>query len=130
MERDYARTGPMFQTRTRGCRCSLEKLDVTPHIDGFQDLEDEHQAMNNLSDGHVLGRIYDSFVRMTCGGQTEKIVILGEEDPAFAPCAAQVLFVRGAEEPGFGHRQDVHSPITEALDDGSVDMLVRIEADP
>ena len=62
------------------------------HLVRFQHLIDQHQTVNDLTNRVVLRCVNNPSVDCTCCCQTQKIIILSENDAAFFSRLSQMFF--------------------------------------
>ena len=94
-----------------------QKLHATGHLFGLQHPVDQHQTANDLSNRTFLSSIYDAGMAGVRRRQSQEIIILREDDPAFVSRPSQLLAVRGSQRSRFGNGQDIHASAAKAHDD-------------
>ena len=83
------------------------------HLLRFQNLIDQHQTVNNLTNHVVLRYVNNPSVDRTCCCQTQKIIILSKNDAAFFSRLSQMFFVRQSQGARFWNSQDIHTSSTQ-----------------
>ena len=85
------------------------------HVFRFKKLMDEHQAADDIADRGSLRRVHDSSVHHACGMQTQKIVVLSEENTAICLSPSQMFRIRRAAQTGLQHREHVGPTLPQPL---------------
>ncbi len=85
---------------------------MTHHLFRFQYLMDQHQTRNDLANRIFLSCANNPSVARTYCCQTEKIIILSEDDASFSFRPSQMFFVRRSPRSRFWNSQYIHTPST------------------
>ena len=107
----------------------LQKFHVVAHFLRFKHLVKECEAANYSTNGGVGGDKGDTHMGYACGVKPQVIVVFRHDHPAFGRGKGE-LFGVGMPPPVYvaGH-DDVDAAASQAIDDGTGDMLVYVEAD-
>ena len=110
--------------RVQGGVC-LQKLDVSVHLVGIEDLAESHQAMNGLANRCATRGIHDAAMRMSGGMETEEIAILRKNDAPFSTGSLHMRDIEGADQARLTHCFDIDASFAQALHNGSGNVFVE-----
>jgi hypothetical protein len=105
----------------------LEKLDVSFHLDRIENLVEQHQAMNGLSNRRALWGIHNATMRMPSRMETEEIAVLCKDDALFSMGSLHMYGIGCAEETSLTYCLDINASFAQALYNGSGNVFVEIE---
>ncbi len=107
----------------------LQVEEPIPHFFRLHDFPDFDQALDDSADSSLaLTAIDDTGVGDTGCVDTQKILILGEDDPLFGQGECCLLLVGSTEEGRFRRSCDLDSAASQTLGDRVRAVFIQVEA--